>query len=243
MIEITSASDRREPGTARSEAIAGFHDILPAAIAALPIGLVFGALATAKGLSVGEVWLMSFLVCAGGAQFAAIELWSYPVPTAALIASTLLINSRHVLMSASLGPKTSAFRPWQRFLTMFVMSDENWAFAERRATTRRLTPAYFGTMGATLWINWQVSSTLGAVGGSFLGDPRAIGADFAFTALFIGVVAGMWRGPATAAPVLASAAVGAVTYHLIGTPWHVLTGAFAGIATAAAAVRSTERAR
>lgn len=243
MIEITPKSDRAEPGTARSEAIAGFRDILPAAIAAMPIGLVFGALATAKGLSVAEVWLMSFLVCAGGAQFAAIELWGYPVPVAALIASTLLINSRHVLMSASLGPKTGAFRPWQRFLTMFVMSDENWAFAERRAVTRRLMPAYFGAMGATLWINWQVFSTLGAVGGTFLGDPRAIGADFAFTALFIGIVAGMWRGPATAAPVLASAAVGAVTYHLVGTPWHVLAGALAGIAAAAAAVRPEGQAR
>ena len=89
-------------------------------------------------------------------------------------------------------------------------------------------PAYFGAMGATLWVNWQVFSTLGAVGGTFLGDPRAIGADFAFTALFIGIVAGMWRGPATAAPVLASAVVGAVTYHLVGTPWHVLAGALAG---------------
>ena len=75
MIEITSKPDRAKPSTARSEAIAGFRDILPAAIAAMPIGLVFGALATAKGLSVAEVWLMSFLVCAGGAQFAAIELW------------------------------------------------------------------------------------------------------------------------------------------------------------------------
>jgi 4-azaleucine resistance transporter AzlC len=220
-------------GSAWTEARDGFRDILPAAIAAMPIGLVFGALATAKGLSVGAVWLMSALVCAGGAQFAAIELWGYPVPVVALVASTLLVNSRHILMGASLAPKTGAFRPWQRFLTMYAMADENWAFAERRAATRRLTPAYFGAMGATLWINWQVFSTLGAVGGTFLGDPRAIGADFAFTALFIGIVAGMWRGPATAAPVLASAIVGAATYRLVGTPWHVLAGALAGIAAAA----------
>ena len=165
------------------------------------------------------------------------------MPAAALLVSTLLINSRHILMGASLGPKTGTFRPGQRLLTMFVMSDENWALAERRAAARRLTPAYFGAMGATLWINWQVFSTLGAVGGTFLGDPRAIGADFAFTALFIGIVAGLWRGPATAAPVLTSAVVGAATYRLAGTPWHVLAGALAGIAVAAVAVRPVGRGR
>ena len=76
MTEITLRESRPElDGTTRAEAWEGFRDILPAAIAAMPIGLVFGALAAAKGLSVAEVWLMSFLVCAGGAQFAAIELW------------------------------------------------------------------------------------------------------------------------------------------------------------------------
>ena len=45
-----------------------------------PIGMLFGALAVGKGLSVAEAGLMSLLVFAGGAQFAALELWAYPVP-------------------------------------------------------------------------------------------------------------------------------------------------------------------
>jgi 4-azaleucine resistance transporter AzlC len=219
------------------EAWEGLVDIAPAAIAAVPIGLLFGALAAAKGLSVAEVSLMSALVCAGGAQFAIIELWSYPVPVGTIVASTALINLRHVLMGASIGPKTGAFRVWQKLLTFYALVDETWAFGERRATTRALTPAYFGAMGATLWVNWVTCSTLGASAGSFLGDPSAIGADFAFTALFIGIVAALWRGRATAIPVIAAAVTGAIVYRVVGTPWHVLAGAAAGIAVAALAWR------
>ena len=229
----------QQSGKAALEARDGIADIAPAAIAAVPIGLLFGALATAKGLSVAEVALMSALVCAGGAQFAILELWSYPLPVATIVASTLLINLRHVLMGASLGPKTTTFRLWQRWLTFYALVDETWAFGERRAQSRPLSPAYFGAMGATLWINWVICTTIGAFAGSFLGDPTSIGADFAFTALFIGIVASLWRGPATAVPVIAAAVAGALTYRYIGTPWHVLAGAAAGIAAAALAWRPT----
>ena len=87
----------------------GLRDIAPVMIAAAPIGGLFGAIAASKGLSLAEVALMSTLVFAGGAQFAAIELWSYPVPVAAILFSTLLVNARHVLMGASLAPKTRGF--------------------------------------------------------------------------------------------------------------------------------------
>lgn len=229
----------RQPRPGTTEAWEGIRDIAPAAIAAVPIGLLFGALAAAKGLSVAEVFLMSALVCAGGAQFAIVELWSYPVPVVTIVASTALINLRHVLMAASIEPKTGAFRPWQRLLTFYTLVDETWAFGERRAMTRRLTPMYFGAMGATLWLNWVTCSTLGALAGSVLGDPKAVGADFAFTALFIGIVAALWRGRATAIPVVAAAIVGAIIYRVFGTPWHVVGGAAAGIAGAALAWRST----
>ena len=82
----------------------------------LPIGLLFGALAAGKGLSPLEVFLMSALVFAGGAQFAAVELWATPAPIAALVFSTLLINARHVLMGASLVPKLDGFSRWQKWL-------------------------------------------------------------------------------------------------------------------------------
>lgn len=224
-------------GRPRAEAHDGVRDILPAAVAAIPIGLLYGAGAAAKGLSVAEAALMSATVFAGGAQFAAIEIWGSPVPVAALLLSTLLINLRHVLMGASLGPKTGLFSTPQRLVGFFAMADENWAFAERRAGARRLTPAYFLGMSGVFWANWLAWSTLGAALGPLLGDPRRLGADFAFTALFIGLVAGLWRGRTTAVTVAASAVAGALAHRLAGPPWHVVAGAAAGIAAASLAAR------
>ena len=226
--------------TYRREIRAGLRDIAPVAVAALPIGLLFGAVASAKGMSPLEVILMSALVFAGGAQFAAIESWIQPAPILTLAFATLLINARHVLMGASLTPKVRMSRV-QTLLAYFFLTDEAWALSERRALERPVTGAYWFAMAVVLWSNWTLSSTIGAILGSFLGDPERIGADFAFTALFIGLVAGFGRSRVTLVTVAVSAGVAALVHHFIGAPWHVASGALAGIA--AAYIAAPEEAR
>lgn len=210
----------------------GLIDIVPAAIAAAPFGLLFGALASAKGLSPLEVLLMGVFVFAGGAQFAAIEIWTMPAPVVALVFSTLLINSRHVLMSASIVPKIAGFSTAQKLFGLYYMADENWAMAEKRAQTQALTPAYWFGMIALLIPTWISMTTLGALIGPALGDPRRFGADFAFTAIFIALVASLWKGRVTAWTVAAAGLSSAATYTLAGPPWHVLAGASCGLAAA-----------
>ncbi|WP_082610212.1 AzlC family ABC transporter permease [Bosea sp. Root381] len=210
----------------------GFGDIWPPMLAAVPIGLLFGALAAGKGLSPLEVMVMGIFVFAGGAQFAAVELWATPAPIGALVFSTLLINARHVLMGASITPKLRGFSRWQKFLGLYYMADENWALAEKRARTHRLTPAYWFGMLTPFVMCWVTTSTLGAVVGAALGDPRRFGADFAFTALFIALVAAFWKGRVTFWTIAASGAASALTYRLIGPPWHVLAGALFGLLAA-----------
>ncbi|MFX8585744.1 AzlC family ABC transporter permease, partial [Acinetobacter baumannii] len=85
---------RRMIGAIPREARQGLVDIAPVIVAAVPIGLLYGALAAAKGLSALEIGLMSLLVFAGGSQFTAVELWAQPVPVATLVFSTMLINAR-----------------------------------------------------------------------------------------------------------------------------------------------------
>ncbi len=227
------AMDQANPHftTFRREARAALRDIAPAAIAAVPIGMLFGAVAVAKGLSPAEVSLMSALVFAGGAQFAAIETWVHPAPVLTLAFATFLINARHVLMGASLSPKAEMTRV-QKFLSFFFMTDETWALSERRALDRPVTGAYWVAMGVVLYATWLASTMLGALLGTFLGDPARLGADFAFTALFIGLIAGFGRSRVTLITVAVSAGVAALVHHFIGAPWHVASGALAGIAAA-----------
>jgi predicted branched-subunit amino acid permease len=210
----------------------GLLDLAPAMVAAAPIGLLYGAVATTKGLSPIEVALSSGLIFAGGAQLAAIELWTTPVPVAALILSTFLINARFLLMSASLAPKVAHLPLGGRLLGFHVLADENWALAERRAALCRITAPYFFGMGAVFWLNWVLWSYAGTILGPLLGDPRRFGADFAFTAIFIGLVAGFVTTRQAGIVVIVSALTATAAYTLIGSPWHVLTGALAGMAAA-----------
>lgn len=215
----------------------GVLELLPAMIAAAPIALLYGAIATTKGLSPLEVALSSGLIFAGGAQLAAIELWTTPVPIAAIVLSTFLINARYVLMSASLAPKVAHLPFAGRLLGFHVLADENWALAERRAMRGPITAAYFFGMGAVFWVNWVVWSWAGTIVGPLLGDPRRFGADFAFTAIFIGLVAGFVTTTRAGLVVVVSAVAATAAFVAFGSPWHVLAGALAGMAAAVLAWR------
>ena len=222
------------PRSAGAEFRTGFATILPAMIAVVPFGLLLGAAAAQKGLSVLEVVLMSALVFAGSSQFVAVDLWSDPAPWAALGFAALLINLRHVLMGASIAGKLGAFPRWGRALAVFFLADEAWAMAERRALTYTLTPAFYAGLVVFFYLSWIFWTALGAAIGPALGDPAALGFDFAFTAIFIGLVAGFWKGPRTGFVIAASAVTAALVHRAVEGPWYVLAGALAGIAVAAA---------
>jgi 4-azaleucine resistance transporter AzlC len=212
----------------------GVIAIIPAVIAVIPFGLLLGALAAQKGLSVLEVGLMGTLVFAGSAQFVAVDIWRDPAPWALLTLSALTINLRHVMMGASLSRHMGAFRAWQRYASVFLLADEIWALAERRAAHGVLHPAFYAGLALTLYANWVAWTIAGALLGAALQNPAAWGFDFAFTAIFIGLIVGFWRGTATAAVIAASAGVAVLAHGWLGGVWHVIAGGAAGMITAAA---------
>ncbi len=208
--------------------------ILPVLVATAPIALLFGTLAAAKGLSALEVWLMSATVFAGALQFVAIDQWAEPAPLGLLVFTALVVNVRHVLMGASIGRSMTDFSAAAKYGAMFLLTDEGWAFAERRARGGKLTAAYYFGIGVSMWLVWTSASLLGAVIGRGLGDPSAFGFNFAFSAVFICILVGFWSNWRTGAVLVSSGAVSALVYLLVPGAWYIIAGAFAGVATAAA---------
>jgi 4-azaleucine resistance transporter AzlC len=221
------------PVSKRAEFRRGFIDIFPILAAAFPIGLLWGTLAVKKGLSPLEAGFMSASVFAGAAQFVALDLWRTPAPWLLLTFSIFVVNIRHVLMGASLSRHTRHAPAALQPLLMFLMVDEVWALAERRALSAPLSWSYYFGMGLPLWINWLVATLLGAILGRGLGDPAAYGFDFAFSALFIAILAGFWKGPRTGAVLAASALVAALTKVFVPGAWYIALGGLAGVTTAA----------
>jgi len=212
--------------------VAGARAILPLVVAVIPIGLVFGAVSATKGLSTMEATLMSALVFAGGSQFVAMDIWAHPASWAGVGFAALLVNIRHVLMSASLGVKLQAFSGWRKYAAMLFLADEIWAIAEFRAGVARLTPAWFAGIAMPFYAAWVGSTMVGASLGAFLGDPAAIGLDFAFPAVFVVLAMGFWKGRETGLVLAASAFAAVLVHQFVPGVWYIAAGALAGLAAA-----------
>ena len=209
--------------------------MMPLALAVIPFGFLMGNVASEKGLSVAETMLMSMTVFAGASQFAAVDIWRQPVPVATLILTVFLINLRHVLMGASLVGPLAGTPPRRAYGVLALLCDECWALAMRRAAAQggRLEPAYLFGVSAIMWAFWVVSSGLGASFGGLLRDPARYGLDFVFTAVFLTLLTGFWRGPRSALPWVVSAVVAVAVARTVPGVWFILAGGLAGAATGA----------
>lgn len=220
----------------------GLLAVLPALVAVVPFGLLLGALAAQKGLSPLEVFLMSGLVFAGASQFVAVEIWSWPAPWLLLTFTALMVNSRHLLMGASLAPRIAGYGSGTSLATLFLLTDEAWAIWEGRARSRPLGFGYVLGVGLSLWVLWVSTTTTGAAVGMLVEDPAVWGFDFAFTAIFVGLLVGLWRGPQTGAAIAVGAATAVTVHLLVEGPWYIAAGGIAGALAGAIAAPAEEAA-
>lgn len=224
----------------RRDFLTGFAAVAPVVVAYIPIGLLWGTLAAAKGISPLEALMMSVIVFAGSAQFVAVDMWHDPVPVLLLTFTALIVNVRHVLMSASLSRHIDAIPRAMHPVIAYFLTDESWALAERRALQEPLTLAYYMGITLPLAATWWISTAAGAMLGRALGDPSAIGLDFAFSAMFIAIIMGFWKGPSTAGVLVASGAVAAATHLAVEGPWYIVAGGLAGAVYAYVTWRAEE---
>lgn len=212
---------------------AGLRAVAPLLVAMVPIGMVFGAVAVSKGLSPLEASLMSLLVFAGGSQFVAMDLWTHPASWISLGFAALLVNLRHVLMSASISVHMQGFSGWRKYAAMLLLTDEAWALSEFRAATGRLTPGFYAGVALSIYLVWNVSTITGSMLGAFMGDPERIGLDFAFPAVFIVLLMGFWKGRQTGLVLIASALCSFIVHRYVPGAWYVAAGALGGLAAVA----------
>jgi predicted branched-subunit amino acid permease len=208
----------------RERVIAGLRAGLPYGAASLLLGLSFGVLARPVLGPVATI-VMSTIVFAGSAQFAALAVLSAGGGAAAAIVAGALLNLRFVPMGIAIAPSLRA-GPLGRALRGQALVDASWALANRGGG--RFDIEYL--LGSTLaqYPAWVGGTVLGVVASGLIGNPRSLGLDAIFPAFFLALVVAELRRP-QARPV---AALGAVI-ALVLTP---LTPAGVPIIVAAAAV-------
>ena len=182
------------------------------------VGASFGAIAVSGGLSWWVPVLMSLVVFAGGAQFAAVGVvLAGGSPVAAVVAG-LVLNARLLPFGFAVGDVLG--NRWRTVLPgAHVMTDESVAFALAEDEPERRRAAFW-VCGIGLFVVWNVAVVLGVVAGGLVSNTDALGLDAAFPAVLLALVVPSLRDPRTrfAAGIGAVVAVAATPFVSPGIP-------------------------
>ena len=180
---------------------AGIRAGLPIAPAALLVGISFGVLAEPVMGTVAPI-VMSAVVFAGSAQFAALAVLAAGGGPGAAIVAGVLLNARYVPMGVALAPSLRG-GTLRRAVVGQAMVDASWAMSSRGGG--HFDPVFM--VGATVpsYPAWVAGTAIGVLAGDLIGDPERLGLDALFPAFFLALlVTELGRGPRA----IAAAAIG-----------------------------------
>lgn len=165
-------------------------DTLPTVFGYIGIGISFGIVAAAAGMSVWTATLMSLIVYGGSAQFILVSLLAIGTPMFSLVLSVFLVNSRMILMSMTTANFFKKDLLLKNILIGSLITDESFALSMNKLnyTDGKLTFEWFNTVNVMAYVVWAVSTMVGAMLGKIISDPKQLGLDFALVAMFIGLL-------------------------------------------------------
>ncbi len=217
----------------------GLSAAWPICLGFIPIGLSFGVLAQKAGLLPWQVALMSLLVFAGSSQFIAVAMISGGASIPAIVATTFMVNLRHLLMSSALAVHFTGVS--QRFLALFAygITDESFAVNMARFNGGEWDQRSALALNQITNAAWIVSTVIGACVGQFI-PPGALGIDYALTGMFICLLVFQLRGPIFTATAVIAAFCSVMAYlWLPGNAYVIVASCIA--ATAGFAIKRTLR--
>ncbi|GAA3997532.1 AzlC family ABC transporter permease [Deinococcus rubellus] len=162
----------------------GFRAIVPLWLGVAPFAVAYAVTARAGGLGLWEAQWMSLTVFAGASQFAAAGLFGQGAAPISIIATTAVLNVRHLLYGLSLAQKVPLTRT-HRLLAAQFLTDEAYGIS---ISAPGLNLAYLLGAELSLYIVWNVFTLLGSLIGSLVPDPASLGVGIVFPLAFLGLL-------------------------------------------------------
>jgi 4-azaleucine resistance transporter AzlC len=159
----------------------------PIALAVFVFGASFGVLAVAARLPAWSVVLMSALVFAGSAQFAALGVIAAGGSVLTAILTGGLLNLRFIATGIAIARSLPGGR-FLRSLLAQLSIDESYALSVRAGAPGPPDGRTLLVTGACLYVVWVAGTLVGALFGPVLGDPKRLGLDAAFPAGFVALL-------------------------------------------------------
>ena len=176
----------------------------PFSLVAFLLAMSFGVLAIQAGFSALQAIVMSAVVHAGSAQFAATAIVAGGGGLVPGVLAGTLMNARFLAMGIALAPSLPD-GPGMRALQGQTVVDPSWALANRGdgSFDRHLL------MGATVpqYVGWLSGTVAGAFAGDVVGNTDRFGLDAIFPTFFLALLAVELREPRSRAVALAGAVI------------------------------------
>jgi 4-azaleucine resistance transporter AzlC len=159
----------------------------------IPMGMIFGALAVAAGLSAVEAIAMSGLVYSGAAQFTGLQLAASGAGLPVIVLVTLLLSLRLLLYGLALVEDVRSMPAGLKAILAFGLVDAVFfivkaRFAEGLSEGRKR--AFFLACVLLVYFSWLIGTALGvAIGDRLAVMGRDLGLDFLAYACFAGLLA------------------------------------------------------
>jgi predicted branched-subunit amino acid permease len=214
----------------RSAYAEGFRAALPVLLGIVPFGVITGVAMVASGIAPLMAMAMSIFVFAGASMVATAQLLSQGTPAALIVLTTLFINMRFMMYSASLRLHFARLPLRWRLLIAYLQADNVYGltlarFADRSDDRGKLE--FFLGAGLPIWIAWQAAVLAGILIGA--GVPASWRLEFAAPLAFIAMTVPLLRDRAMVAAALAA---GITVVAASGLPLrlNVILAALVGIA-------------
>ncbi|MEU4543565.1 AzlC family ABC transporter permease [Nonomuraea dietziae] len=176
-------------------------------------GAAFGAAAVTAGLDVAQSCVLSLLAFTGASQFALVGAVSGGGDLLAASAGALLLGGRNTLYGLRLADLLKV-RGGRRLVAAQGVIDETTAVALAQPTPETARRAFTVTF-TSLYLMWNLTTLIGALGTSALGDPGVVGLDVVGPATFLAI---LWPR-LTSEPGLRGLALGGAAVALLATPF------------------------
>ena len=165
-----------------------FTTALPVVLGYLPIGFAYGVLAANAGLTLMQTLAMSVFVFAGSSQLIAVGMISQGINPVSIVLTTLIVNLRHLLMSAALSPHMKEWKKIEIAGFCFELTDETFAVHSLRFRQGETSPRIAIPINVICQIAWLIGSLLGVLAGGAITDVKPFALDYALPAMFIALL-------------------------------------------------------
>ncbi|MDF2272977.1 AzlC family ABC transporter permease [Streptomyces coacervatus] len=190
MAEQTALADiRPEDGGKADSAVV--RDALGVGVAVGLSGFAFGVTSAGSGLTLMQTCALSLLVFTGASQFALVGALAAGGNPLTAAAGAFFLGVRNAFYGLRLSQLLALPRAVRPFAAQWVI-DETTAVALAQPT-RRSTRIGFAVTGLSLYVLWNLTTFLGALGADAIGDTDAWGLDAAGPAVFLALLAPMLK--------------------------------------------------